>query len=102
MRPIAGRGRAYPSGCGFEVAWDGERALLAIDDRGLRFLNEDGINLNPYFPEFRGLRQSVEPDWALIQGEMVVLSKGQLQREHLVRRLNATCVSDAAALGACP
>ncbi len=71
----------------FEVKWDGLRALLAKDARGLRVTDRHGEDLVTRLPELaRAARQL--PDGALVDAEVVVCDRrGRPRYELLAARL---------------
>lgn len=71
----------------FEVKWDGVRALVAKDERGLRVVDRNGADLLARLPELASLGRHL-PDGVLLDGEVVVCdAKGRPRYELLAGRL---------------
>ena len=69
----------------FELKWDGIRALVSFDARGLRVVDRNGGDLLPAVPELASLRL---PEGTLLDGEIIVCdSRGRPSYELLVGRL---------------
>jgi bifunctional non-homologous end joining protein LigD len=77
----------------FEVKWDGFRAIAYIDDKvSLRSRNQKELIDN--FPELKEL--SRQPKGLVLDGEIVVLSKGKVDFQALLERGKATSSTDIA------
>jgi bifunctional non-homologous end joining protein LigD len=75
---LATLGTAVPSGTDwlYEVKWDGYRALCYIAGGKVRMLSRRGIKLDKQFATVaEALRQSVQADTAIIDGEVVALDE---------------------------
>jgi bifunctional non-homologous end joining protein LigD len=71
----------------FEVKWDGVRALVARDERGLRIWDRRGTDLLDRLPELATVARQL-PEGALIDAEVVVCdARGRPRYELLAGRL---------------
>ncbi|RLB05300.1 MAG: DNA ligase [Deltaproteobacteria bacterium] len=73
----------------FEIKWDGTRCILFIKDKKIRLQNRRLADITYRYPELLGLYREVKAKNAILDGEVVVLSKGRpdfnklQQREHI-------------------
>jgi bifunctional non-homologous end joining protein LigD len=58
----------------FEVAWDGVRALAALDANGLRLHGRAGQDLTHAYPEAQALGPQLPPD-TVVDGELIVADR---------------------------
>lgn len=65
---------AHPEHFGFEVKWDGYRALARFDGRRLRLCSRNGLDLSPRFPEVVAMREALHRP-VLLDGELVALDR---------------------------
>lgn len=71
----------------FEVKWDGVRAMVARDERGLRIWDRRGEDLLARVPELRSIAQQL-PEGVLLDAEVVVCdARGRPRYELLAGRL---------------
>jgi bifunctional non-homologous end joining protein LigD len=84
---LATLGTAVPSGSDwlYEVKWDGYRALCFIESGKVRMVSRRGTNLDKQFAAVAAaLRQSVNAETAIIDGEVVALDEyGNPSFQHL-------------------
>jgi ATP-dependent DNA ligase len=81
---------AIPDGQGwlYEPKWDGFRALVFRDGDEVYLQSRDGKPLNRYFPELLApLRQNL-PAQAVLDGEIVIATRGGLDFEALLLRIH--------------
>jgi bifunctional non-homologous end joining protein LigD len=79
----------------YELAWDGVRALAAVDGGRLRLTAADEQDITAPFPELRALGEALAPAECLLDGVVVAFdSDGRVSRAALDSRMRA---SDAAA-----
>ncbi|MBW7905865.1 MAG: ATP-dependent DNA ligase [Phycisphaerae bacterium] len=108
VRPMLARSTSEPFDSErhlFEIKWDGTRAVVLVDGRGMRLFNRRQADLRGRYPELEALHGL--PAGTALDGEIVVLSGGKpsfaklAQREQvsepqrvalLSRRLPATLV----------
>lgn len=62
---------------GYEVRWDGFRVLVGLEGRRLSMRSSTGDDSAALFPELVGVRSAAQPDWVLLDGEVVVLEEGR-------------------------
>jgi bifunctional non-homologous end joining protein LigD len=71
----------------FEVKWDGVRALVARDDRGLRIWDRRGTDLLSRLPELGSIAHQL-PEGVLLDAEVVVCdARGRPRYELIAGRL---------------
>ncbi|MBX2800218.1 MAG: ATP-dependent DNA ligase [Myxococcales bacterium] len=72
----------------FEPKWDGFRILAFRDGSELLLRSRDDKPLLRYFPELEAPLKAALPDRCVVDGEVVIVSDGQLQFESLQMRLH--------------
>ncbi len=88
LRPMLATRGSLPTGTGwgYEMRWDGVRALGAVAGGRLVLTGEDGEEITASFPELRVLAEALAPTECLLDGEIVAFSDGQLDPDLLKRR----------------
>jgi bifunctional non-homologous end joining protein LigD len=80
---------------GFEMKWDGVRAMVYADPSGVRVLTRNDREVAATYPELAGLREAVGDLGVVVDGEIVALdargrpSFGELQARMHVQRPSA-------------
>lgn len=73
---------------GFEIDWDGVRALVFGEGGTVRVRNADGEDVSASFPELARMGRALGAHEVILDGELVALGEnGQPDRERLDRRL---------------
>ena len=54
---------------GYEVKWDGVRAIAHIDSGRLRLTGRNGSDFTPRYPELSALAEALSPQRMIIDGE---------------------------------
>jgi bifunctional non-homologous end joining protein LigD len=69
---------AAPAGADFsyEVKWEGLRVLAGLEGKRLVLRTGTGQDAGFWFPELSDLRVAAEPDWVLLDGELIVVEGG--------------------------
>src|SRR5437899_2770744 len=81
----------------FELKWDGLRALLFLKDGKLELQNRNLRDVTASYPEIQTVTKRIRAKKAIIDGEVVVLSKkgtpdfGKLQNRSEERRVGKEC-----------
>jgi bifunctional non-homologous end joining protein LigD len=57
----------------FEIKWDGYRAIVFIENGGVRLVSRNQNDLTPRYPELRELGKFIKARNAILDGEVVVL-----------------------------
>ena len=74
---------------GFEVKWDGVRAMAYVDDGRAAFESRNLLDLTPRYPELAGLAAALAGRRAVLDGEIVAFDdKGRPSFQQLQSRLN--------------
>ncbi len=82
----------------FEVKWDGVRALCFLDRDGIRMISRNGNAMDRQYPELAVLRDAVDADSAILDGEIVALDeRGLPSFGALQHRMHVSDPSSAAA-----
>jgi bifunctional non-homologous end joining protein LigD len=99
LRPMMGTGGELPAdeeGWGFEVDWNGARAVLGSDGGRVEINGGDGEELLPLAPEMRALGLALGSLPVVLDGDLIAFgADGRPDAERLARRLAAK--SDGAA-----
>jgi bifunctional non-homologous end joining protein LigD len=69
----------------FENKWDGQRALAFIDNGRLRLLSRNHNDIKPSYPELHTLPDLVKAKRAILDGEIIILSKTGKADFHLLQ-----------------
>ncbi|HEX6077519.1 MAG TPA: DNA polymerase ligase N-terminal domain-containing protein [Micromonosporaceae bacterium] len=78
MWPTRGRLPADPSGWGFEMRWDGLRAVGYVSGGRLRLLDGDDVDVTARYPDLRGLAEDLAPAECVVDGEIVGFTGGRI------------------------
>jgi bifunctional non-homologous end joining protein LigD len=79
MKAVPGALPPDPSGWGFEVKWDGYRAILFVEPAGLprvRVQSSNGLDLTGRWPELAVVADEVHAASVVLDGEAVVFDAG--------------------------
>jgi bifunctional non-homologous end joining protein LigD len=88
MRPTRGDLPADDSAYGFEIAWQGVRAVVFGEGGRIRVGGEEGEDLTARFPDMARVGRALASREAILDGEVVALGEnGQPSAERLQRRL---------------
>jgi len=71
MWPTRGRLPNDPFEWGFEMRWDGVRAVGYVSGGRLRLLDGDDVDVTTRYPELRGLAEDLAPTECVVDGEIV-------------------------------
>ena len=86
---------------GFEVKWDGVRAMAYVDDGRATFESRNLLDLTPRYPELAGLGEALAERRAVLDGEIVAFDhEGRPSFQQLQSRLNIGSPLAGAPLGA--
>lgn len=78
-------------GWGFELKWDGIRALALVRDGALRLWTRNGNDVTGRYPELEPLADALDGHAALLDGEIVTFDeRGRPSFERLQRRMHVT------------
>src|SRR5438477_396672 len=80
------RGDQQHDAGGYEIKWDGYRAIAFVDDGHVRFQSTNLLDLTPRWPEVSGLPRDVHASSAVLDGEMVALAPDGAPRFELLQR----------------
>jgi len=76
---------------GFEIKWDGIRALAYVEGGRARLVNRNGREVTPKYPELRELGRALGSTPALLDGEIVAFDEhGRPSFERLQGRMHLT------------
>lgn len=80
---------AEDAGWGFEVKWDGARAIVVCDPAGVRVLSRNGNEIGEAYPELAGLGGVLGSRRAILDGEIVAFdAAGRPSFEALQSRIH--------------
>jgi bifunctional non-homologous end joining protein LigD len=92
LKPMLARSGGLPrdeSRYGFEVKWDGIRALLYCDHGHLHLQGRNFTDFTPRYPELRGLAEELGSRRVVLDGEVVALGEdGRPSFERLQTRMH--------------
>jgi bifunctional non-homologous end joining protein LigD len=78
------------AGWGYELAWDGVRAVAYVSGGRLGLRSPGGADLTAAYPELRALAGSLAPVECVLDGEVVAFDRdGRISRERLRTRRSA-------------
>lgn len=80
---------------GYEVKWDGVRAVAFVDAGRVRVESRSGESITPRYPELRGLGEALGATPAVLDGEVVAFADDRPSFERLQRRMHVTSESTA-------
>jgi bifunctional non-homologous end joining protein LigD len=78
MWPTRGALPTDPAGWGFEMRWDGVRAIGYVSAGRLRLLDSDNVDVTARYPELRGLAEGLAPAECVLDGEIVGVTDGRV------------------------
>ena len=82
---------------GYEVKWDGVRAIAHVDAGSLTLTGRNGTDFTPRYPEVRAMAEALAPQRMVLDGEVVAFdSEGRPSFERLQSRIHLA--SDSAVL----
>jgi bifunctional non-homologous end joining protein LigD len=74
---------------GYEIKWDGIRALAFLDGGRVRFVNRNGRDTTKQYPELRELGKEAGPQQLILDGEIVAFDEqGRPSFERLQSRMH--------------
>jgi len=89
MKARLGKLPADDAAYGFEVKWDGVRALARIGDGAVALLGRNGTDYTARYPELAGLGTALGPASAILDGEIVAFdADGRPSFERLQGRIH--------------
>jgi bifunctional non-homologous end joining protein LigD len=74
----------------FEIKWDGARGILFLRDRRIRLQSRRLLDITRRYPELAGLYRQIKGRNAILDGELVVLSRGRPDFHILQQREQAS------------
>ncbi|WP_069816531.1 ATP-dependent DNA ligase [Streptomyces sp. TP-A0874] len=83
-KPVA----EIPAGMQYEAKWDGFRAIVFRDGGEVEISSRSGKPLTRYFPELADALRSQLPARCVLDGEIVIARRGQLDFEALLERIH--------------
>ncbi len=89
MLPASAAGPLDSHDFAYELRWDGLRVLCGLELQDIIISTGAAGDILRWFPELRSLRDSAEPDWVLLDGEIVVFDGVRPSQERLQQRLRA-------------
>jgi bifunctional non-homologous end joining protein LigD len=78
------------SAYGYEVKWDGVRALAYVDGGRARFVGRRGNEITSRYPELRGLGEALGATPVVLDGEIVAFDGERPSFERLQQRMHVT------------
>ncbi len=102
MLAVAGQlPAASDAGWGYEMKWDGLRAIAFVRDGRLRLASRTGRDISHAYPELHALPDAVADRQAIFDGEIVAFGGGQWPEfEALQQRMNIGSAAQARMLAA--
>ena len=101
MMAVAGTLPVRDAGWGYEMKWDGIRALAHIGGGRLRMISRTGRDISLVYPELAGLAGAVGSAQAVLDGEVVAFGDGEWPEfEALQQRMNISSPAQARVLAA--
>jgi bifunctional non-homologous end joining protein LigD len=83
-------------GWGFEMKWDGVRALARVEGGRLALISRNGKDMTASYPELRGLAEQLGSTQALLDGEIVAFdAKGRPDFARLQPRMHVASATAA-------
>ena len=75
----------------FEMKWDGMRALISVDERGVRVRSRSGADVTQTYPEFAELDAALAAESCIIDGEIIARgASGAPSFSRLQQRMHLT------------
>jgi bifunctional non-homologous end joining protein LigD len=78
---------------GYEVKWDGVRAVAYVDGGSVRLESRSGETITARYPELRALGETLGSTSAVLDGEIVAFADERPSFERLQRRMHVTAAS---------
>jgi bifunctional non-homologous end joining protein LigD len=100
MLATAAAGPLDSSEYGYEVKWEGLRVLAGLEGPDLILRTGTGQPVQQWFPELRDARAAAQPEWVLLDGELLVIQDGRSSLPLLQQRLRAPDLATVEALAA--
>ncbi len=72
----------------YEPKWDGFRAIVWRDEKGIDIISRDGKPLQRYFPELVPMLESALPQVCVVDGEVILVTQDRLEFELLQQRIH--------------
>ncbi len=92
LRPMLATAGTLPvrdAGWGYEMKWDGIRALAFVQDGAVRLMSRTGRDIAHVYPELAGIAGAVNASQAVLDGEVVAFGDGDWPDfEALQQRMN--------------
>jgi len=93
LLPMLAGGTGMPAsdeGWGYEMKWDGQRALAYVEDGRVRLIGRSGRDITESYPELAALGPVLPRRGAVLDGEIVAFEKGSPSFAALQPRMHAT------------
>jgi bifunctional non-homologous end joining protein LigD len=84
----------------YEPRWEGLRVLAGLESSQLLLRAGTGQEASFWFPESAEIRRAAQPDWVLLDGEMVFLAGDRVDASPLKTRLRSADAAEVATLAA--
>jgi bifunctional non-homologous end joining protein LigD len=85
-------------GWGYEIKWDGVRAIAYVTRDGVRLESRNLNDVTPRYPEVAGIRDALDPHEVVLDGEVVAFDeRGRPSFERLQGRMHLTTGVEAKA-----
>jgi bifunctional non-homologous end joining protein LigD len=102
LRPMLATAGTLPvrdAGWGYEMKWDGIRALAFVQDGAVRLMSRTGRDVTRVYPELAGIGGAVDARQAVLDGEVVAFGEGDWPDfETLQQRMNISSAAQARVL----
>jgi bifunctional non-homologous end joining protein LigD len=89
MKAVMGTLPTDDAGWGYEIKWDGFRALTVIDGERVRVFSPNGIDVTAKRSELTTIHQSLHGDQAVLDGEMLAMDEDGRFRFELLQAAEA-------------
>lgn len=86
MLPSPAAGPLESPDYGYEPRWEGLRVLVGLEGRALVARSPAGQDVARRFPELARVRAAAEPEWVLLDGELVILLEGRPATQAVLKR----------------
>src|SRR4051812_4059927 len=89
LAPMLARSGSLPgdqSGWGFEIKWDGVRAIAFCEGGRLRLTSRNGRDITQQYPEVRGLAEALGSRDCILDGEIVAFGEDGLPSFQVLQR----------------
>ena len=71
----------------YEIKFDGIRALIYVNKKEINIRTRNNVDVTHLFPELFGIKNIVERDFCIFDGEIVLFDKGKPSFSSLQKRL---------------